>query len=74
LESVSITLETGEAQFLVTVVKSPTAILTALLALQKSVPELPPSPINETVIASIAAMAENIERQIDPLSGQRSTA
>jgi hypothetical protein len=38
-ESVVITLDRNEALFLITVLKSSTAILTALLALQKSLPE-----------------------------------
>ena len=64
-ESVVITLDRNEALFLITVLKSSTAILAALLALQESLPELPPPPINENGIATISALAQNIERQID---------
>jgi hypothetical protein len=65
-DDVVITLDRNEALFLITVLKSSTAILTALLALQETLPELPPPPINENGIATISALAQNIERQIDP--------
>ena len=67
VESVTITLARGEAQFLITVLKSSMAILTAILSLQTSLPELPPPPLNENAIASISALAQNIERQINPV-------
>jgi hypothetical protein len=66
IESITITLDRSEAQFLITVLKSSNAILTALLALQKSIPELPPPPIDENAIATISALARNIEKQINP--------
>ncbi len=67
VESVTITLTRSEAQFLITVLKSSTAILKALLSLQASLPELPPPPLNENGIASISALAQNIEKQINPV-------
>ena len=61
---VTIKLETVEVQFLLTILKSSSSILTALMALQRSLPGLSPPPLSTDAIVNIAALAENIEQQI----------
>jgi hypothetical protein len=61
---VTIRLETIEAQFLITILKSSISILTALMALQRSLPGLSPPPFNTDAIVNIAALAGKIEVQL----------
>ena len=61
--TITIRLHPAEVQFLITVLKSSASILTALMALEGSMPGLSPPPINTDAIAKIAALADNIERQ-----------
>jgi hypothetical protein len=55
-------MEPVEVQFLLTVLRSSGAILTALMALQDSVPGSP-SPLSADAIVKIAALAEKIQQQ-----------
>jgi hypothetical protein len=64
-ETAIITLDPTEAQFLVTVLKSSAAILTAVMALQQSFPGLSPPPIGTYAIANITVLAEKIAAQVN---------
>jgi len=64
LETVTITLDPTEAQFLVTVLKSSAAILTAVMALEQSFPGLSPPPIGTDAIANIGVLAGKIASQV----------
>ena len=61
--SLTITLDPSEAQFLVTVLKASTALLTIIVELQQSMPGLPPPPLSTEAITNVAALAEKIEQQ-----------
>ena len=64
-ETTTITLDPPEAQFLVTVLKSSAAILTAVMALEQSFPGLSPPPIGTDAIANITVLAEKIAVQVN---------
>jgi len=64
-ETAIITLDPTEAQFLVTVLRSSAAILTAVMALQQSFPGLSPPPIGTDAIANITVLAEKIAAQVN---------
>ena len=61
--TITIRLHPAEVQFLITVLKSSATILTAILALEGSMPGLSPPPINTDAISKIAALADSIEQQ-----------
>jgi len=64
VHTVTIKLEPTEVQFLITVLKSSSSILTALMTLQDSFPGLPSSPVSTDAIVNITALADKIEHQI----------
>jgi hypothetical protein len=64
IQTVTIKLDPIEVQFLITVLKSSSSILTALTALQDSFPGLSPSPVSTDAIVNITALAEKIQQQI----------
>jgi hypothetical protein len=66
-ETTTITLDPTEAQFLVTVLKSSAAILTAVMALQQSFPGLSPPPIGTDAIANITILAGKIAAQVNSI-------
>jgi len=61
---VTITLALTEAQFLLTVLKASSEILTALVGMQKSLPDFSPLPITTDAITEIAVLAETIRQQV----------
>jgi hypothetical protein len=61
--TITIRLHPAEVQFLITVLKSSATILTAIMALECSMPGLSPPPINTDAIRKIAALAHSIEQQ-----------
>lgn len=65
LESITITLDPTEAQFLVTVLKSSAAILTAVMALEQSFPGLSSPAIGTDAIANITVLAGKITAQVN---------
>jgi hypothetical protein len=65
LETITITLDPSEGQFLVTVLKASAAVLTAVMALEQSFPGLSPPPISADAIANITILAGKIAAQVN---------
>jgi hypothetical protein len=64
-DDVSITLAATEWQFLVTILKGTTAILTALAGLREALPSSFHVPITFDTITNITVLAERIESQAE---------
>jgi hypothetical protein len=65
MQPVRIALAPVAFQFLVTVLRSSGALLTALIAPQESLPGLPALPINADAVIHIAALADKIAEQAE---------
>jgi hypothetical protein len=65
IQPVRIALAPVEFQFLLTVLRSSGALLTALMALQESLPGLPALPLTADAVIHIAALADKLAEQAD---------